>query len=84
MPWSGMGRRVAGGTALQHAHAMFVCVCVHDLSYLLETLPDAGLDLIYPYIIGDMSVLRTRRSAHVFVRTISAVVDYFFRHSCVS
>jgi hypothetical protein len=50
---------------------MFVCVSVHDLSYLLEILSEAGVDLIYPYIIGDMSVLRTRRSAHVFVRTIS-------------
>ena len=72
-----MGRRVAGGTALQHARAMFVCACVHDLFCLLEILSGAGVDLIYHYIFGDMSVIRTRRSAHVFVRTISVVVDYF-------
>ena len=62
---------------MQHARAMFVCACVHDLLCLLEILSGAGVDLIYHYIFGDMSVIRTRRSAHVFVRTISAVVDYF-------
>jgi hypothetical protein len=48
------------------------------ISLFLRVHLGLGQVNIHPYIFGDMSVARTRRSAHVFVRTVSAVVDYFF------
>ena len=51
-------------------------LCV--ISLLLLVHLGLGQVNIHPYIIGDTSVARTRRSALVFVRTVSAVVDYFF------
>ena len=51
-------------------------LCV--ISLFLRVHLGLGQVNIHPYIFGDMSVARTRRSALVFVRTVSAVVDYFF------
>ena len=76
--WPGSGAQ--GPWVLSTATlAAWILSTVCDLSlYLPRVHLGLGQVNIHPYIFGDMSVARTRRSAHVFVRTVSAVVDYFF------
>jgi hypothetical protein len=67
-----------GLSALSTATAAWIYSRLCVISLLLLVHLGLGQVNIHPYIIGDTSVARTRRSALVFVRTVSAVVDYFF------